>query len=133
MYSSKTGFWVQNHPLNLCSSSMNSQRLLRSQKAGVKYSNYSVLEWKLFSKQICIYLISYIYIILYTIILIVDLVFWHYFVIIEMILLNFNYFKIYKPSYLILTIYLSIYLPIYISIYLSIYIYISSCHIKFTP
>ena len=35
----RTGFWVQNHLLNLCSSAVNSQRLLCSQKAGVKYSN----------------------------------------------------------------------------------------------
>ena len=49
----KTGFWVQNHLLNLCSSSVNSQRLLCSQKARVKctsikafwytkYLNYSI-------------------------------------------------------------------------------------------
>ena len=32
----KTGFWVQNHLLNLCTSAVNSQMLLCSQKAGVK-------------------------------------------------------------------------------------------------
>ena len=31
----KTGFLVQNHPLSLCSSAVNSQSLLCSQKAGV--------------------------------------------------------------------------------------------------
>ena len=31
----KTGFLVENHLLNLCSSAVNSQRLLCSQKAGV--------------------------------------------------------------------------------------------------
>ena len=38
----KTGFSVQNHLLNLCSSAVNSQRLLCSQKADVKYSNYTI-------------------------------------------------------------------------------------------
>ena len=32
----KTGFWEQNHLLNLCSSAVNSQRILCGQKAGVK-------------------------------------------------------------------------------------------------
>ena len=32
----KTGFWVQDHLFNLCSSAVSSQRLLFSQKAGVK-------------------------------------------------------------------------------------------------
>ena len=32
----KTGFWVQNHLLNLCSRAVNSQRLLCSQRAGVR-------------------------------------------------------------------------------------------------
>ena len=34
----KTGFWEQNHLLYLCSSALNSQSLLCSQKAGVKCS-----------------------------------------------------------------------------------------------
>ena len=34
----ETGFWVQNHLMNLCSRAVNSQRLLYSQKAGVKCS-----------------------------------------------------------------------------------------------
>ena len=37
----KTGFWVQNHLMNLCSSAVNSQRLLCILKAGVKCSNLS--------------------------------------------------------------------------------------------
>ena len=35
----KTGFWVKNHLLNLCSSAVNSQRLLRNKKAGAKCLN----------------------------------------------------------------------------------------------
>ena len=40
----KTSFWVQNHLLNLCSSAVNSQRLMYSQKAGVKCSYQSWCE-----------------------------------------------------------------------------------------
>ena len=32
----KSGFWVKNHPLNLCSHAVNLQRLFRSQKGGIK-------------------------------------------------------------------------------------------------
>ena len=37
-YNLKTGFWVRNHLYNLCSSAVNSQRSLCSQKAVVKCS-----------------------------------------------------------------------------------------------
>ena len=43
----KIGFWVQSHLLNLCSNAVNSQRLLCSQKAGVKCSNSSFLVFKI--------------------------------------------------------------------------------------
>ena len=39
----QTGFWVQNHLLNLCSSVVNSQRLLCSQKASVKSPNFYLI------------------------------------------------------------------------------------------
>ena len=51
----KPGFWVQNHPLNLCSSAVDSQKLLCSQKAAVKcsYSRFLVYSIQYMIYDIC--------------------------------------------------------------------------------
>ena len=48
----KTVFLVQNRLLNLCSSAVDSQRLLCSQKAGVKCSYLSFLAYKVYYIQV---------------------------------------------------------------------------------